>query len=125
MHVFIKPALKDNLDRGRPKGGLCTAISNQFKNYVKDISPNSWRLQALKFSFKEEFILINSYLPVDNRQNYQETLETLAMITYIAKEHSPCPIIWTGDLNSDFRRQSAHVNSVQSCIQELHLNNLE
>ena len=29
-HVFIKPALKDNLDRGRPRGGMFTAIPRIF-----------------------------------------------------------------------------------------------
>ena len=121
MMVFIKPAVKDKLEKGRPKGGLCTAIPNSFKNYVRDISPNNWRIQALKFEFEEDFILINTYLPVDNRIDSQETLEIIASIESIIIDHTPKMVALTGDLNSDFKRSTPHVNSVQSFIENMHL----
>ena len=42
-HVFVKPAIKENLDRGRPRGGLFTAVPISLRNYFHDISPNNWR----------------------------------------------------------------------------------
>ena len=49
MHVFFKPAVKNNLDKGRPRGGLSIAIPTSIKKYVQDISPTNWRLQVLRF----------------------------------------------------------------------------
>ena len=88
-HVFIKPALKDNLDRGRPRGGMFTAIPNCFKDIAEDISPKNWRVQVIKFNFAERLLLINSYLPVDNRQNVHELLETLEVIRDIIRNFTP------------------------------------
>ena len=116
--VFVKPAIKEN-------GGLFTAVPISLRNYFHDISPINWRIQALKYSSEEEsFILINSYLPVDNRNNVNEVLQTLASINSIIEDHSPCQTIWTGDLNGDFTRSTPHAECLKSYIQEKGLHNL-
>ena len=38
-HVFIKPAVKENIDNGRPKNGMFIAIPHPLMNYVVDVSP--------------------------------------------------------------------------------------
>ena len=73
---------------------------------------------------EESFILINSYLPVDNRNNVNEVLQTLASINSIIEDHSPCHTIWTGDLNGDFSRSTPHAECLKSYIQEKGLHNL-
>ena len=121
MKFFIKPAIKDNLDKGRPKGGLFTAIPESFKSFAEDISPNNWRLQAIKFNFDESLLLINSYLPVDNRNDNSELLESLEDIRDLIDKYSPRHLLWTGDLNCDFRRQTPHVEAISDFINNFNL----
>ena len=45
--TFVKPAVKNSHDKGRPKGVMFIAVSDVLKNYVKDVSPVFWRTQAV------------------------------------------------------------------------------
>ena len=42
FHFFIKPAVKDVLDRGRPKNGMFIGIPDSIRKHVKDVSPTHW-----------------------------------------------------------------------------------
>ena len=46
FHVIFKPATKEHLE-GRPKNGMFIALPVNLRNKVKDISPNSSRVQAM------------------------------------------------------------------------------
>ena len=49
-HIFINPAVKTNLDTGRPRGGMFIAVPNSVKSQVCDVSPGHWRVQAVTIS---------------------------------------------------------------------------
>ena len=44
--IIFKPAEKDSLD-GRPKNGMFISIPREITEYVDDVSPNHWRVQAI------------------------------------------------------------------------------
>ena len=51
FHVLINPALKNQLNSGRPRNGMFIAFPDSIKNNVEDVSPGYWRVQAAKISF--------------------------------------------------------------------------
>ena len=68
FHLIINPAEKSSLCKGRPRGGLFIAVPDHFKNFVEDVSPGYWRLQAIIIkSNKQRILVINSYFPVDQK----------------------------------------------------------
>ena len=84
FYPIIKPAVKNVLDKGRPRNGMFVAVPDKFKNVVNDVSPDFWRLQAVKVQCgSTNFLLINSYFPVDPRTvmnddpDLSETIEQL------------------------------------------------
>ena len=123
--LLINPAIKDQLSTGRPSNGMFIAFPDSIKNNVIDVSPGFWRVQAAKISFNStNLLLINSYLPTDPQRNtVDETdlLETLGHIKKVVANNVCDDILWAGDLNSDFSRQSSHTIAVQDALQELGL----
>ena len=121
-HLIIKPAVKNNLDRGRPRNGMFIAVPTHFKNIIDDVSPNFWRLQAVILNCSNfRLLLINSYFPVDPRtMNFDESelLETLNHIRNVLNMNEFNHILLTGDINSDFLRNTGHVNVVKQFIEE-------
>jgi hypothetical protein len=92
FHVFIKPAVKNTLDRGRPKGGMFIAVPDCMKNQVSDVSPGHWRVQAVTISSAEsKTLLLNTYFPCDSgRQaggNIEETIELIQVIKKTVDEN--------------------------------------
>ena len=66
-------------------------------------------------------LLINSYLPVDSQaNNFDETelLETLTYVKNILRDNDYDGIIWSGDLNADFARNSKHTRITKEFIHE-------
>ena len=98
------------------------AVPDAFKNNVDDVSPDYWRLQAVILKCgNSKIILINSYFPVDPRTKTfddSELLETLDHIRNILNKNEFNHILWTGDINSDFLRNTGHVNVVKQFIEE-------
>ena len=115
-HTIIKPAVKQTLDYGRPRNGMFIAIPDAFKNIIEDVSPDFWRLQAAVIKCSNmKIILINSYFPVDPRTlrfDDAELLETLQHIRNILDKNDFNHILWAGDINSDFLRNTGHVKTV-------------
>ena len=69
-------------------------------------------------------LLLNSYLPCDPKVPGQEDpglLETLACIKSVVEKSVFDSIIWTGDINADFLRNSNHTETVQDVVNELNL----
>ena len=125
FHIVLKPAVLSSCDRGRPKGGLFIALPVSLRNCLVDVSPTNWRLQAVLLNCESSrILLINSYFPVDTRlNNYDEAelIETLQCIQTIINNVQHDAIIWAGDINTDFDRNTKHVNIVRNCIEENHL----
>ena len=95
-----------NQTKGRPSSGMFIAFPDKLKNYITDVSPGHWRVQAamLKFSTRN-ILLINSYFPTDPQSpnsDYSDLLETIAVIKRIMDINEYDHVIWTGDVNSDF-----------------------
>ena len=123
FYTVIKPAVKNNFDSGRPKNGMFIAVPDMYKNILEDVSPNYWRLQAVVLNCSNcRILLINSYFPVDPKtQNFDdsELLETLNHIRNVLNINDFNHVLWTGDINSDFLRNTGHVNIVKQFIEEL------
>lgn len=112
--IIFKRAIKESLD-GRPKNGMFIAIPNVIEHYVTDVSPNHWRVQAVILSTpKNKILLINTYFPTDPRINEFDTsdlLSTLSAISATMDENDYDNIIWGGDINADFARNSSVLQS--------------
>ena len=125
FQVAINPLVKFELDSGRPRNGMFVAYPSSIKNCVTDVSPNFWRIQALKFKFgASTLILINSYFPTDNKRadsQNEELEETLGHIRNIIAANEFDSLLWAGDINADFLRASSHIRTVQGVISDLNL----
>ena len=97
-HVIMNPAVRPNSDTGRPRNGMFVAVPETLKNFVTDVSPGFWRLQAIILTFNTtKVLLINSSLPVDSQaNNFDETelLETLTYVKNILRDNDYDGIIW-------------------------------
>ena len=63
-HVIIKEAVKSTHDGGRPRNGMFIAVPVELKEFVTDVSPNHWRVQAVLLHTKDKNIMvINTYFP--------------------------------------------------------------
>ena len=125
FQILINPAVKKQLNTGRPSNGMFIAYPNSIKNNVEDVSPGFWRVQAARISFKtSKLLIINSYFPTDPQRDNQDESDLLETLGHIKKtiECNACDaVLWAGDLNSDFSRQSSHTNAVQDALNELGL----
>ena len=129
FHVIINPAVKSNLDRGRPKGGMFIAVPDSIKSQVSDVSPGHWRVQAVTISSTNaKTLLINSYFPCDSgRQaggNLDEVIEVIAVIKRIVEKNQCDSLMLCGDINTDFRRNSGQVELVTDMLIELGLHKM-
>ena len=57
-HAIIKPAKKENLDRGRARNGMFILVPSYLKNCIQDVSPAYWRVQAAVLTCKSKSLLI-------------------------------------------------------------------
>ena len=127
-HLFINPAVKTNLDTGRPKGGMFIAVPNSLKSQVVDVSPGHWRVQAVTISSSSsKTLLVNTYLPCDSqhiRDDMEETIEVIGIIKRVYETSGCDSLLWCGDINTDFRRHSRQVDLVHDTLEDLHLDKL-
>ena len=125
FQLVINPAIKKDLNHGRPSNGMFIAFPDSIKNQVTDVSPGFWRLQAVKIKFmSSNLLLINSYFPTDPQRNNAdnaELLETLGHIKQIIEKNSFDTVLWAGDINSDFSRNSNHTRAVKDALEDLGL----
>ena len=116
---IIKPAVKQAQDKGRAKNGMFIAFPDPIKSQIEDVSPTFWRIQAaILKSSNSNLLIINSYFPVDSRNDGGELLETIEAIKHVIEQNEFSNILWLGDINCDFLRQTAHVTQVQNFIEE-------
>ena len=125
FQLVINPAVKNSHDRGRPRNGMYIAYPANIRNIVTDVSPGYWRLQAVVLNFEStSTLLINSYFPTDPRApnaDQSELLEVLSNIRDIIRKNEFDSIMWAGDINADFIRNTAHTSVVKDFIEELGL----
>ena len=123
--LFIKPAVINGHDRGRAKNGMFVAVPESVKNQVEDISPDFYRVQVLKVTFRTSTcVIVNSYFPCDPQARGNEDPELLVTLTTIQSVLNTTEfdsVIWAGDINADFVRSSHHTEMVQEVVTELNL----
>ena len=124
-YCFSNPAIKSTHDKGRAKNGMFTAVPNSIKNQVKDVSPGHWRIQALTISCStSRILLINSYFPTDpktNNFNDEELTETLQVIRNVIEGNDFDSVLFLGDINCDFARNTRFVQKIQLFLSEFNL----
>ena len=118
-HLVFKPATKEGFD-GRPKNGMIIAVPLCLKDNVEDVSPKSNRIQSIIIKNDlSKTLLINTYLPTDPRKEEFDETELILLLSDIARvieENSFDQVIWTGDINADFRRNSRFVSMVEEFV---------
>ena len=89
---------------------------------IEDLSPDNYRIQAIRINMGTPFLIINTYLPCDNyNDNINELVEILSIIRNVIDNSGVGQVIWTGDLNADFLRGTAHCVAIMDLIEELGL----
>ena len=119
-HIIFKEAFKSSHDNGRPKNGMFIAIPAAIKEFVTDISPNHWRVQAvIVHTESNKIMIINSYFPTDSRVSEfdsSELLTVLSTIQDLLSRDDFNSVIWTGDINADFCRRTNFTKCIESFI---------
>ena len=90
-HVIIKEAVKSTHDEGRPRNGMFIAVPVELKEFVTDVSPNHWRVQAILLHTVDNIIMIiNTYFPTDSKVSdfdSSELMTILSIIQDLLKKH--------------------------------------
>ena len=119
--IFFKKAIKDTTD-GRPKNGMFIAVPKEIEENVEDVSPHHWRIQAVIIStMNNKILVINSYFPTDPRTQVFDTsdlISTLDTINDMIISNKCDHLIWAGDLNADFVRNTKFTTMVENFIME-------
>ena len=122
--IIFKKAEKDSFE-GRPKNGMFIAIPRELNELVRDVSPQHWRIQAVVLSASHHrLLIINSYFPTDPRvADFDSTdlYSTLAAIGSVMDDNEFDSIVWMGDINADFERNSTFTKTVAEFIEERRL----
>ena len=88
-HVVFKEAVKDTHDDRRPKNGMFVDVPAVMKEYVEDISPNHWRVQAVLVRTTESSIMIiNTYFPTDPKSTDFDSSELMTTLSAIRELRS-------------------------------------
>ena len=101
---------------------MFVVISLEIKELVLDVSPTHWRVQAIILSTPSNKVLImNSYFPTDHRVNEFDTTEllsTLSAINSVLMENEYDSVIWGGDINADFLRDTIFTSNIIRFVEE-------
>ena len=96
------------------------AVPNEIKENIQDVSPNNWRVQTIVVrTLTSKILIINSYLPTDTQlQDFDtsEVLTTLSAINDVINDNEFDNLMWTGDLNADFNRNTTFVKVISEYI---------
>ena len=123
-HIFFKKAVMEST-YGRPKNGMFIAVPKEIKTNVKDISTTHWRTQAVIVHTLEcDILVINSYFPTyPKMQNFDaaDLLSTLDVISEVLNTNKFDHVVWAGDLNADFHRNTKYTLIIDQFIKERYL----
>lgn len=121
-HILFKPATKKGLN-GRPKNGMFIAVPECLKESVKEVSSLSPRIQSALIEMQHcKIMLINTYFPQDPRcDDFDETDVTLTLseLRTLINNNDFDQLIWTGDINADFKRKTRYVEIIKNFIREM------
>ena len=118
--VIFKEAIKESFE-GRPKNGMFVVIPNELKAMAEDVSPHHWRVQAVMMTLSTKVLIINSYFPTDPRVNDFDSTDldsTLSAIKGVISENVFDSVIWCGDINADFERNTRFTTTVDEFVAE-------
>ena len=88
FHFIIKPAVKETNNKGRARNGMFIAVPDSIKNQIYDVSPVSWRIQASILKYvNSNLLIINSYFPVDSRNDGGDVIEVLEAIKQVIEQN--------------------------------------
>ena len=96
---------------GRPHGGIAILWRSNLRLCVTPIPCDNNRICAVKVSLPSGelcFLLVNVYMPVDVPQNKQGYTDVLHAVSAVCENEGEGRIIFGGDFNTDFMRQSQH-----------------
>ena len=101
------------------------AFPESLKNIITDVSPGFWRLQALTIKLGNfTTLLINTYFPTDPQKpqaDESELLEILGFIREVIRKNEFDALLWAGDINAHFLRNTSHTFTVNETIEDLGL----
>ena len=118
--VIFKEEIKDSCG-GRPKNGMFVAIPLEIKELILDVSPTHWRVQAIILSTPSNKLLIMNYFPTDHRVNGFDTTDlfsTLSAANSVLMENEHDSVIWGGDINTDFLRDTVFTCNIIRFVEE-------
>ena len=122
--IIFNEARKEALE-GRPRNGMFIAFPTEIAQHVVEIPTNHWRLQAVIISTQaHKVLLVNSYFPTDPKVDDFDTEDlytTLEAITRMMLHTEHDSIIWCGDINADFIRDTLFTNIINEYLNEAHL----
>ena len=122
---IFNPAVKTNIDRGRPFNGMFIGYPKVIKDSIRDVSPNHQRVQAIVIeSGGSKTLLINTYFPTDKKENdiVKEDLgDIIAVIRNLVDEVDCDAANVTGDINCDTSRQTLHTRTVLHSMEDAEL----
>ena len=124
--IFFKPAYKESHSTGgRPQNGMFIAIPHCLKDVTTNISPQHWRIQAIRLQLESSsLVIINSYFPNDpSTANFDDASlnEVLEEIRAILSSQNCDYFLLLGDINADFTRRTGHVKAVSEFIESFNL----
>ena len=125
--IYSVAAFKEfDIRRGRGKGGLSMIWPKRLDKYITRLPiKTSKRVQACMLNLPGCRILwLNTYFPTDPQtQNFDDTdlRETIAAIKAILDNNEHDEVLWQGDLNADFLRNSKYVQVVKEAIEEINV----
>ena len=103
---------------GRPHGGTAIIWRRSILQKIEIIETCSARLCAIKIFINDEhfILLFNVYMPTDQRCdgfNLRVTQDVLSEISVICQAEDAMYIIVTGDLNTDFSRDTIQTREIK------------
>ena len=125
-HTHVIPAYRlPGVDSGRGIGGLVQLSGKSPAVKRARVVSQSPRVQAQILNFPSCKILwINSYMPCDPQlQQFDDTelIQTLSEVERIVNNSNDCEVVWSGDMNYDYRRDNHFTRTVLARLQKLHL----
>ena len=119
--VIFKETIKDCFE-GIPKNGMFVAIPQDIKEFALDVSPTHWRVQAIILSTpSNKVLIINTCFPTDQRMNEFDTADlfsTLSAMNSVLMENEYDSVIWGGDINADFVRDTVFTSNIIRFVEE-------
>ena len=94
----------------------------EIKEYVSDVSPNHWRVQAaIIHSLNNNVLIVNTYFPTNPKVigfDFTDLLSTLLSIKDVLQRNDYNSVVWTDDINANFCRQSRFIKIIESFIDQ-------